>query len=434
MILAMKAAILAVGSELLGPSRLDTNSLKLTRLLRRYGVELKRKSVVGDALDDLAGELARTLGEVDLVIVTGGLGPTADDITREAVARALGRSLVLRSEILEEIAQKFARLRMRMPEVNRKQAEVIEGADVLPNRQGTAPGQRIEQDGTTLFLFPGVPRELESMMEAALEPWLRERTTGEETETWMVRVACLAESTVEERIEPAYGEFGREWVSVLAAPGDVQILLSARGSAEERRRRLEAMRERMCELIGPPVYGFDERDSLEAVVGKLLRELGRTVATAESCTGGLVAERLTRVAGSSDYFVGSAVAYSDRLKTILLGVSGDDLERHGAVSEPVALAMAQGVVERTGADFGVAVTGIAGPGGGSEAKPVGTVYVALAGPGAEQAEHRELHLPGDRLRVRQLASQWALEALRRRLLSLSTGRTAGRQGHEAAAR
>ncbi|MEE8138403.1 MAG: competence/damage-inducible protein A, partial [Thermoanaerobaculia bacterium] len=223
----MKAAILAVGSELLGPGRLDTNSLKLTRLLRRYGVDLKRKAVVGDVRDDLADELVRTLGEVELTIVTGGLGPTADDVTREAVAQALGRSLVLRPEILQEIADKFARYRMRMPGVNRKQAEVIEGAEVIPNPRGTAPGQRIDQDGAALFLFPGVPVELEGMMEAALEPWLRERTGGEETETAVVRIACLPESAVEERIAPAYEEFGRQWISVLSAPGDIEVLVSA---------------------------------------------------------------------------------------------------------------------------------------------------------------------------------------------------------------
>ncbi|MEE8278063.1 MAG: competence/damage-inducible protein A [Thermoanaerobaculia bacterium] len=414
----MKAAILAVGSELLGPGRLDTNSLKLTRLLRRYGVDLKRKAVVGDVRDDLADELVRTLGEVELTIVTGGLGPTADDVTREAVAQALGRSLVLRPEILQEIADKFARYRMRMPGVNRKQAEVIEGAEVIPNPRGTAPGQRIDQDGAALFLFPGVPVELEGMMEAALEPWLRERTGGEETETAVVRVACLPESAVEERVAPAYEEFGRQWISVLSAPGDIQVLLSAQGSAGERRRRLEAMRQRMCVLIGPAVYGFGEDESLEAVVGKLLRQSGWTVATAESCTGGLVAERLTRVAGSSDYFLGSAVTYSDRLKTSLLGVSPDDLERYGAVSEPVVRAMARGVIERLGADFGIADSGIAGPGGGSDAKPVGTVHVAVAGPGSGEVEDRELHLPGDRQRVRWLASQWGLEMLRRRLLKL----------------
>ncbi len=426
--LSMNAAILAVGSELLGPSRLDTNSLQLTRLLRRYGVVLKRKSVVGDSLDDLAEELARAVGEVDLVIVTGGLGPTADDLTREAAARALDRKLCLRPEIVEEITAKFARFRMRMPETNRKQAEVIEGAEVIPNPRGTAPGQRIEHDGSVLFLFPGVPVELEGMMTSALEPWLAQKTDGEETETVVVRVACLPESTLEEKIASAYEEFGRQSISVLAAAGDISVLLSAGGSAEERRQRLAAMRRRVCELVGPAVYGFSEDQDLESVVGQLLGDSGWSVATAESCTGGLVAERLTRVPGSSDYFLGSLVTYADRLKTELLDVSPGDLESSGAVSEPVVRAMARGVAERLGADFGIGITGIAGPGGGSDEKPVGLVHVAVAGPAPEEVVHRRLHLPGDRRRVRRIASQWALELLRRRLLELTAETGASQSG------
>ncbi len=413
---AMDAAILAIGSELLGIDRLDTNSLVVTRTLGAFGVELVRKVVAGDDVEAIAQEVGRLCRTVDLLLITGGLGPTADDLTREGVARALDRRLITDDKVADEIERKFERFGMRMPAVNRRQAELIDGASWLINRRGTAPGMKIETDECVLFLFPGVPSELEEMIDAALIPWLEQHTGGEQTEAGVVRVACLSESTVEERIQPAYKEFGREGISVLASPGDIQVRILATGRAEERTSRLKAMTDRIAGLVGRAAYTRDVDETLESVVGELLRAVGKKVATAESCTGGLVAERLTRVPGSSDFFEGATVTYSNRLKRELLGVDGDTLERHGAVSREVVEQMAVGVVTRLKSDLGVAVSGVAGPSGGTAAKPVGTVHVAVAEAGSKEVDHRELHLPGDRRRVRRLASQWALEMLRRRLL------------------
>ncbi len=414
----MKAAIIAVGSELLGTRRLDTNSLRLTESLDRFGIELVAKSVVGDDEVGLANELARRAREVQLVMVTGGLGPTADDVTRPAVARAFGRGLVVDESLVDAMRRLFASYGREMPEVNRRQAEVIDGATVLANRRGTAPGQRLDIDGTSVFLFPGVPRELEGMIEEHLDPWLEAHSAGVDSglETRVLKVACLAESAVEERIAPAYEQFGRERISVLASPGEVKIYFSSRGSVADRKAELDAMTEVLGHLAGSAVFSDRDEDSLERVVGRLLTDAGRTVTTAESCTGGLVAERLTRVAGSSVYFLGGIVSYTNELKALLLGVAQESLIEHGAVSEPVARAMATGVRERYGSDFGIGITGIAGPDGGSEEKPVGTVHLAVAGPGNSDVEHRRVRFPGDRERVRHQTSQLALDLVRRSLV------------------
>jgi nicotinamide-nucleotide amidase len=413
----MRAAIVAVGSELLGTERLDTNSLRLTAALDRHGVELRRKSVVGDSEEDLAAEVRALLGRVDLVLVTGGLGPTADDVTRQAVAAALGRGLHLDPEALATLEERFRSFARRMPEVNRRQAEVIDGAVVLANARGTAPGLRVETEGAVIFLFPGVPHELEGMIEDSLEPWLAARSGGIARESVTLKIAGLPESEVEERIAPAYDEFGRESITILAGGGEIKLIATAAGADAERAARLTAMADRLAALAGNAVYTRRAEDTLESVVGDLLRERKATLATAESCTGGLLAERLTRIAGSSDYFEGGVVTYSNTLKTRLLGISPELLAEHGAVSEPVARAMAEGVCRAFSTDYGAGITGVAGPGGGSEAKPVGTVHIAIAdaGPGGRVA-HRRFRFPGDRERVRWFAAQIALEMLRRLLL------------------
>ncbi|HEV7514953.1 MAG TPA: competence/damage-inducible protein A [Thermoanaerobaculia bacterium] len=418
----MHAAILAVGSELLSTERLDTNSLRLTAALDRYGVELRKKSVVGDSETDLAAELRALLARVDLVLVTGGLGPTADDITRPAVAAALGRGIHSDPEVLALLEERFRSFARRMPEVNRRQAEVIDGAVVLANALGTAPGLRLDAlaggsagEGATIFLFPGVPHELEGMIADHLAPWLAERSGGIARESVTLKIAGLPESEVEERIAPAYDEFGRESITILAGGGEIKLIATAAGPAGERAARLTAMADRLATLAGDAVYTRNAEDTLEKVVGDLLRQESATLATAESCTGGLLAERLTRLPGSSDYFLGGVVTYSNAQKTRLLGVPAELLAEHGAVSEPVARAMAEGVCRALGSGYGAGITGVAGPGGGSEAKPVGTVHLAVAGPGGRVA-HRRFRFPGDRERVRWFASQLALEMLRRLLL------------------
>ncbi|HSU82558.1 MAG TPA: competence/damage-inducible protein A [Thermoanaerobaculia bacterium] len=415
----MKAAILAVGSELLGTDRLDTNSLKLTALLDRYGAELRRKAVIGDSEAEIAAELRTLLSRVDLILITGGLGPTADDVTREAVAAALGRGLHLDAEVLASLERRFQSLGWKMPEVNRRQAWVVDGAEVLPNGRGTAPGMRVESGGRALFLFPGVPTELEGLMESALEPWLAERSGDIARETAVLKIAGLPESVVEERIAPAYEEFGREAITVLASAGEIRLQATAAGPETARRARLQAMVGRLSELAGDAVYTTREEDTLESVIGDLLRAAGATLTAAESCTGGLFSQRITAVAGSSDYFLGAAVTYSNELKTQLVGVPAEMIAGHGAVSEPVARAMAEGVRRTLRSDWGVGITGIAGPGGGSEEKPVGTVHLAVAGPRDGEVEHRHIRLPGDRNQVRRFATQILLEMLRRRLIAVA---------------
>ena len=320
----------------------------------------------------------------------------------------------------------FASFGREMPEVNRRQAEVLGGAEVLANTRGTAPGQRLvcsmcrpsgEPGSATIFLFPGVPRELDAMIEDHLEPWLAASgpSGGQGLESGVIKLACLPESAVEERIAPAYERFGRERISVLASPGEVEIHFSARGRETERRAELDAMCRALVDLAGDVAYTDRLDDSLESVVGRLLTDAGWTVTTAESCTGGLVAERLTRVPGSSAYFLGGVVSYTNELKTRLLGVPAAMIASHGAVSEPVARAMAKGVRDRFGADYGIGITGVAGPGGGSDEKPVGTVHIAVACPGG--IRHRKARFPGGRELVRRQSSQLALDLVRRDLLA-----------------
>jgi len=414
----VRSAILAVGTELLGADRADTNSLRLSAVLADFGVAVQHKSVVGDDEAAIAREVSRLADEHDLVLLTGGLGPTADDVTREAVAAAAGRRLVHDPALEAELRQRFARFLRRMPETNLRQAAVIEGATLLPNRRGTAPALTLPLGSATLFLFPGVPFELEGLIAEHLVPWLARRTGGHKRETATLKVACVPESEVDERLQPAYAEFGREPITVLCSPGEVRVRMTATGDGAGRAARLQAMTARVRQLLGPEVFAATEAETLEEVVGVALRAAQATVATAESCTGGLIAERLTRIAGASDYLLGGVVAYSNALKTALLGVSQEILAVHGAVSEPVARAMAEGVVARTGARFGLAVTGIAGPGGGSEEKPVGSVHLALFDAAEPRASvHHLVRFPGDRERIRWQTSQLALDLLRRRLVA-----------------
>ena len=409
----MDAAILAVGTELLGSRRLDTNSLRMAHILRVYGVDLKAKSVAGDDEGEIARQLLFLMDRARLVLITGGLGPTADDVTREGVARAFDRELDFDEDILSDIARRFRAFGMAMPEANRKQAYVIRGAEVLENENGSAPGLRIDNGGNTVFLFPGVPSELEAMIPLYLEPWLAANTEGAKTESRVLRVSCVSESSVEDQITSVYDEFGRESLTLLASPGEIAVELTATGDDAERRKLLDGMSRRIRELLGPTIFSTGEFENLEEAVGSLLEKRGLTLTVAESCTGGLLAQRITSVAGSSAYFLGGAISYSNSLKEELLGVDPATLETCGAVSEEVARAMAGGARRRFGADLAIGITGIAGPEGGAEDKPVGTVHIALATPDA--IRHRQFRFLGDRERVRRMSSQWALEMIRREL-------------------
>jgi nicotinamide-nucleotide amidase len=406
-----KAAIIAVGSELLGTERLDTNSLRLTALLEGYGVRLVRKAVVGDNQAEIVAELDAAAARSSLILISGGLGPTRDDLTREAVAAWCGRALTEDPELARQLRDRYAAFGREMPESNLKQAQIIDGALALDNPAGTAPGLRITHRDVTLFLLPGVPRELEAMAERHLRPFLASVGDPElRLVTVEARFACTPESAVEDRLTHVYARYGRENITVLARPGEVRVLVRLEGAGLG----LESMAEteRTLRQLGDGVFTLGEHDLAEVVHGKL-QARDETLAVAESCTGGMLGARLTSVAGSSGTFVGGAIVYANQLKEELLGVRRETLECFGAVSPEVARQMASGARERFGSTYALAITGVAGPGGGSEEKPVGTVDFALAAP--DGCRWVRARFPGAREPVRYQATQFALDLLRRRL-------------------
>ena len=415
----MNAEIIAIGSELLTPRRIDTNSLYLTGQLNDLGVEVAGKAVIGDDRERLAATLDAAIKRSEIVILTGGLGPTEDDVTRDAVAQALGRPLVYHQEICDEIERRFRALRRgRMAAINKRQAYVIEGADVLANGRGTAPGLWIRTaDGKVVLLLPGPPRELKPMFERDCLPRFRSLLPKQVIRTLEFRVAGMPESDLDQLISPVYKEYDNPVTTVLAAPGDIQIHLRARCATEtEAEALLAEIGPRIETLLGNRIYSRNG-DPLEAAVGKTLRRQGATLAVVESCTGGMLAGRITSVPGSSDYFVGGFLVYTNEMKRTLLGVAPALIEKHTAVSEPVAKAMADGARERTGADYVLSVTGVAGPPGDADPAPAGTVYIGLAS--AAECTVRRFRFIGERDRVRVQATQMALDTLRRAISRLS---------------
>jgi len=408
------AAIIAVGSEMLGPMRLDTNSLKLTAALESFAVPVVRKSVVGDTLSDLADEIRFALHHAEILIATGGLGPTEDDLTREALAEALGLEMEVDVVIIAKLEARFAARGWKMPEVNKKQGNVFVGQTTLTNERGTAPGFHIEHGGKHVWVFPGVPNELEWMIATYLVPWLASALGGQSRFRRVLKIVGLGESMVEERIKPYYDAHRDEApLTILATSGQTELHIAASGDETAARALLAAREKELVALLGERVYGFDD-DTLEGVVGALLRERGATLAIAESCTGGLLSSRVTDVPGSSAYFLGGGVCYTARLKTEIAGVDPALIREHGEVSEPVAIALARGIRERFGATYGIGVTGIAGPGGGTPEKPVGTVHIAVAGPSSD--EHRKMFWPMGRALFKLFATQSALDLLRLSIL------------------
>jgi nicotinamide-nucleotide amidase len=410
----MKVEVLAVGTELLSPHFQDTNSLYLARRLEEIGLRLSFKTVVGDDARDLARAARTALGRSTLVIAMGGLGPTEDDRTAEVFGRVLGRPLVFRPGILKAIRARFNRRGLKMPATNRKQAYIIQGAETLDNPNGTAPGQWVTDGRRSVVLLPGPPRELEPMFEASMMPRLRSGAAGVLVRR-VLRLTGLGESLMESKIRAIYSGLpaGVE-LTTLASPGDLAIHItcvsrSGRAAAE---RKADAVEKALRRKVGPFIYS-SRGEALEEVVAALLAARRRTVACAESCSGGLLAHRLTNVPGSSAYFLAGIVAYSNAAKTDLLGVPARLLLRHGAVSAPVARAMAAGARRRAKATYGIGITGIAGPSGGTAKKPVGLVYIALAGPGG--IEVRKHLFIGGRNEVKSQSSQRALDLLRRRL-------------------
>jgi len=413
------AEVIAVGSELLGSTRLDTNSLFLSEKLESLGIALRAKSVVGDSHDDLAAIFRQALNRVDVVVLTGGLGPTDDDVTRDVVASVLELPFTEDASIVAWIEQRFTRRGMHMPEVNRRQAMVPRGATVLDNPNGTAPGLFIEHDGKAVVLLPGPPRELQPMFDRLVAGPLGARAGRERIYRTQLLTTGRGESHIEEAIQPIYSTWRTETppieTTILATPGQIEVHLSLRSDdAARANARLAAARDSLIAVLGDTVFSLDGRP-MEQILGELLRTHGLTISAAESCTGGLLLSRLTDVPGSSAYVLSGVVAYSNQGKIDLLGVSPELIATHGAVSEPVAVAMADGICTKTGASFGIGITGIAGPDGGTPEKPVGTVAVAVIGPDGG-AKVRTLQLAGSRAMIKFWSTQAAMDIVRKMIV------------------
>lgn len=411
----LTAEIIAIGSELLSSSRTDTNSLWLTDQLNRIGIDVKLKTIVGDDDARLEEVVKDAVKRSRVVITTGGLGPTEDDITRKVVARALGKRLSLDEKVLEEIRERFRSFGIaNMPERNSRQAMVIAGAEVLANPNGSAPGLYLEHEGCAVALMPGPPREMKPMFENHVRARLEKLAGDTRFATRVLRVSGLGESAVDEKIAPIYMKYENPQTTILFNSSEIEIHLKAHGRTEaDAEALIDDLSLKIEKELGNSAFSF-RGETMEEVVGRRLAMTEFTLAVAESCTGGLIAQRLTSVPGSSKYFIEGVVTYSNESKTRLLGVDKKLIKEFGAVSQQVARDMARGVRHRAKTDFGLAVTGVAGPGGGTEDKPVGLVYIALAD--EAHTEHRKLMIPGDRELVRWRASQAALDMLRRRLI------------------
>ncbi|MEP7037283.1 MAG: competence/damage-inducible protein A [Acidobacteriota bacterium] len=409
----LSAEIIAIGSELLTPTKSDTNSLWLTEKLNEIGIEVKLKTIVGDDELRLEETIKDALKRSDVVISTGGLGPTEDDITRKVAALAVGRELVFKQELADDLVERFRRWSREMPEINKRQAFIIEGAKVLPNPNGSAVGMSVEIEDKIFVILPGPPRELKPMFENYVLPKMREKAGEIFVKRKVLRVTGMGESAADELIAPIYTEYKNPQTSTLFNKSELEIHLTAQCRTEAEADSLnEELAAKIIEKLGVAVFSTNG-ETMEEVVGKLLSEQGKTIAVAESCTGGLIGERLTDVAGSSAYFIEGAVTYSNESKIKTLNVSPQLIEKHGAVSAEVCEAMAKGMREKAQTDYAISVTGIAGPSGGSEEKPVGLVFVGFAD--ENEVKSIKITLPGDRYLIRWRSSQFALDLLRRKL-------------------
>jgi nicotinamide-nucleotide amidase len=420
----MNAEIIAVGSEMLTPDRVDTNSLFLTDQLNVLGVEVVAKHVIGDDRDRLADAVRRSLAASHFVVISGGLGPTEDDVTRDAVALALNRPQIYNSEIGEGIEARFRRMNRAMPEINRRQAMVMEGAEVLSNDRGTAPGQWLTvgegQGSRVVMILPGPPHELKAMFTRECLPRLAPMVPPLVIRTRVYRISGMSESDLDQTISPIYKKYENPATTVLAHNGDLQVHLRARCSTEEEASALlDEVGVPIEAALGSLIYSFNS-DPLEVIIGRKLAAANATLAVAESATGGGLAERITSVPGSSAYFLGGFVTYTRRMKMEFLGVPAALLEQHGAVSKETAEAMALGMRDRAGATWAVSITGNAGPTTDGHEAPVGSVFIGIAGPdrtsGVKNVEtfHR-IWPSSDRPRVRAFAAQMALDMLNRQL-------------------
>ena len=416
----MKCEIIAIGSELLTPYRQDTNSLYLTERLNELGVTVAFKTIVGDRRKDLTSAIRTALGRADIIITMGGLGPTEDDLTREAWADALGIALKRDGDLVGQLYARAAARRWQLTENNLKQGDKLEGAQILDNQRGTAPGQWLD----TIFgahrklgmLLPGPPNEIKPMFDEQCIPRLREIVPQRYIATRTLKAAMIGESHADARIAPIYKRYTDVETTILAHIGDIQLtLISSKSTMEEAEARVGELANLIEEELDDHIYSSSGRsESLEQIVLYYLEMRGATLSVAESCTGGLLSERLTSISGSSRSFLGGAVVYSNELKTEFAGVPEELIDEKGAVSREVAVALAEGIRRRCHSTYGVGVTGIAGPGGGTEEKPVGLVYIAISD--GAQTEVVEKNFAGDRERIRFYASQQALDMVRRKLM------------------
>lgn len=411
----MRAEIIAVGSELLTPFRSETNSLFITAQLNRLGFVVYRKQVVGDRPAEIRQALEQALQDSDVIVFSGGLGPTTDDITRETVAGVLGRSLSQDPAALNDLAARYRRFGVRMSSNNLRQALVPEGAQVLENPEGTAPGLFLREGNSLIFLLPGPPHELEPMLKNKVLPLIRCWKPVVRRFDRKLKVAGMGESSVDARIQSIYQNYPQVETTILSSPGIISLWFAWQGDPQDEsaEKTLNELVGKVRDELGVAVFSDCDED-LPEVAGRLLKLREMTVAVAESCTGGLIGKMFSDIPGSSEYFLGGVICYSNRVKVELLGVEQQTLAEHGAVSEAVARQMAAGVRSRCGADVGISVTGIAGPSGGSQEKPVGLVFLGLAG--LAGTEVKRLQFPGNREIIRLRTARSALDLLRRRLL------------------
>ncbi len=412
----LSAEIIAVGSELLTPEKTDTNSLWLTAKLNEIGVEVKLKTIVGDDEARLEETIKDALKRSDIVISTGGLGPTEDDVTRQVSARAVGRELVYHEHLVVELRERFKRWGREMPEINKRQAYVIEGAEILPNPNGSAVGMMLEIAEKFFVVLPGPPRELMPMFENYVLPKLKAKAGEIFVKRRVLKVSGLGESAVDEAIAPIYKSFDSVQTSILFNKSEVEVHLFVQADSDAAAENvLDDVAKKIAEKLGIAVFALNG-ESMEEIIGTMLTERGQTLSVAESCTGGLIAMRLTDISGSSKYFTEGAVTYSNEAKMRTLGVPDEIIKNFGAVSAETAEAMAAGMRARAATDYAISVTGIAGPDGGSEEKPVGTVFIGYSD--EKQTKSMKMTMPGDRYLIRWRSSQAALDYLRRQLLKV----------------
>ncbi len=415
----MKAEIVSVGTELVLGEIVDTNATYICQQLANIGVDLYLRHTVDDDQGRMAGLLQDARRRCEVIIITGGLGPTPDDLTREALAQVTSRPLHTVAAAEQQLEEFFARRGVAPTANNLKQCQVPRGGRLLTNSCGTAPGILLEHDNCTFIALPGPPAEMQQMLHDSVIPYLREqirRVGGQELFTRTLRLCDIGESNTAQLLADILDTQSDPAVALYASPGEVRVRISTKADCEvEAMQRLDAVEQIVRERLAERVYGIDE-ETMEVAVGQALLAAGATLAVAESCTGGLIANRITDVPGSSQYFLSGYITYSNESKQQLLGVSDEIIEEYGAVSEPCARAMAEGAREHSGADYAVAVTGIAGPTGGTPQKPVGLAYIAVAD--EQDTICQEHYWPGTREQFKRRTSQMALNVVRKRVMGL----------------